>query len=157
MKPFLLILVCAFGLIGAGCTTTDPLARFYQPYQGAQQNWPVEPGCFITQTDGLMFFHGLPAVPYVIIGRFDRANLPPSKLAASARVHGANAVCLVEQQITGMQTDPGMILFGKGVAAQLPGNSHAVSSTIASAYLLCVEGITNSTKPVKTYQSTIRH
>jgi len=48
-----------------------------------------------------------------------------------------------------MQTDPGMVLFGRGVAVPLPGNSHAVSRTIAHAYLIHVEGLANNPESVK--------
>jgi hypothetical protein len=135
-------------ILFTGCVS-DPLARFYQPYSGEQQKWPVASGTFSNTRDEIIFYHGLPDKPYTVIGRYDRANLPPAKLAASAKANGANAVCLAEQEINTMQTDPGMVLFGSGVAVPLPGNSHAVSSTIAHAYLIHVEGVAKNPESVK--------
>ena len=147
--PFMLFFVIFF----IGCAS-DPLARFYQPYSGEQQKWPVAPGTFSTTRDEIIFYHGLPDKPYTVIGRYDRANLPPTKLAASAKANGANAVCLMEQEINAMQTDPGMVLFGRGVAVPLPGSGHAVSSTIAHAYLIRVEGLTDTSELIKSTNVT---
>jgi hypothetical protein len=119
-----------------GCVTNDPLARFYQPYTGAQQSWPVAPGGFTTEVEGMIFYHGTPDVPYTIIGRLVQPNLRPATIAVSARFHGANAVMLAEQQINGLKTDPGVMLFGNGFAVQTEGQTKAVSRTLSQAYLI---------------------
>ena len=128
----LLLLIC---LISAGCETA-PLEQFYEPYHGSQQNWPVAPGGFTTQVRGMTVYHGLPDVPYSVIGRLSRANIPLGRLVDAAQYYGANAVLLSEQQINGLQTDPGVTLFGNGFAIQTPGNTKTVTRTITYAYLI---------------------
>jgi hypothetical protein len=123
-------------LLVTGCATKDPLARFYQPYQGISTNYPVGPGSYVTEKDGITIYHSLPPAPYTILGRFDRPNLPANKLARSAKFHQADAVFLSEYDVTGLRTDHGMLLWGNGIAAQTPTTTIPVSKTIAHAYLI---------------------
>ena len=134
-KFFLFVSLTAL-LLAIGCATKDPLARFYQPYQGINTNCPVGPGSYVTEKDGITIYHGLPPTPYTILGRFDRPNLPAYKLARSAKFHQADAVFLSEYDVTGLRTDHGMLLWGNGIAAQTPTTTIPVSKTITHAYLI---------------------
>jgi len=130
-------------LIFTGCASNpDPLARFYQAYRGSNTNCPVGSSCYITEKNGITIYHGLPTVPYTIIGRFDRPNLPAYKLARSARFHHANAVFLSEYDVAGMRTENRVLLWGNGIAVQTPSTTIPVTRTIAHAYLIHVEGLT---------------
>ena len=92
----------------------DPLARCYQPYAGQQDKWPTQPDGFIIKTDGIVFYHGLPPEPHVIVGGFAEPDLPPKKLAASAKVHGADAVLLYAKEVTVMKTQHGISIGHHG-------------------------------------------
>ena len=131
--------ICFFLAVLTGCSTTptkDPLARFYQSYTGEQKAWPTSPAGYISKTDGMDFYHGLPPRSYQIIGRFVRRNLPARKLAISARVHGANAVCLEEHDITGIKEENGILLWGNGIAVSTPEATMSDVKTGAHAFLI---------------------
>ena len=123
-------------LAGCGTPSGDPLAQYYQPYEGSQTNWPTGAGSFVTDRYGVIFYHGLPNFPYTIVGRYDHPNLPLDKLAVSARLHGVQSVCLSEQQITEIHQDPSVAFGGSHVAAEIPGNTYVEPHQRATAYLI---------------------
>jgi hypothetical protein len=140
-------------LLLAGCgtpdaTPSDPLAQFYQPYEGSQTNWPTGPGSFVTDRYGVVFYHGLPNFPYAIVGRYDRQNLPLNKLAVSARLHGVQSVCLSEQEITEIHQDPSVAFGGTRVTAYVPGNTYVEPHQRATAYLIKPLNPADFTPPV---------
>ena len=129
-------------IVLAGCfTPKDPVAHFYQPYQGKQQNWPTSEGGFVSTFKGVTIYHGVPPMPYTIIGRYSHPNLRPDELAGAARFHHADAVLLSEQEITAFQTDNG-VTFGNGrVAFTTPSTTTSVTKTKAIAYLISTNGV----------------
>jgi hypothetical protein len=132
----ILVGFCMLAVIVTSCATKDPLARFYQSYSGEQKAWPTDSSGFVSQTDGINFYHGLPPRSYQVIGRFDRPNLPSRKLAISARIHGANAVCLEEHDITGIKQENGVLLWGNGIAVKSPTTTMPEVKTVAHAFLI---------------------
>jgi hypothetical protein len=134
--PFLVLL--------AGCgtpdTPRDPLAQFYQPYEGLQTNWPTGVGSFITDRYGVIFYHGLPTFPYTVVGRYERPNLPLNKLAESASFHGVQSVCLSEQPLLAIHQDKsitGVIANGHfATAIDRPGDTYMTTHVQATAYLI---------------------
>jgi hypothetical protein len=133
-------LLCLSLLFVTGCATTDPLERFYQAYNGDQQEWPTSPGTFVSDVDGIRFYHGAPQHSYRIIGRISRPNINPHKLAQCAIFHRANAVCLMEREFIGTKTDNGVLLFGKGWAVNTPQTTRPEMETITHAYLIQIDG-----------------
>jgi hypothetical protein len=127
-------------LLLAGCGTnagTDPLAQFYQPYQGSQTNWPTGPGSFVTDRFGVVFYHGPPNFPYTIVGRYDRPNLPLNKLAVSAQLHGVQSIYLSDEgQITEIHQNPSVAFGGSHVVTAIPGNTYVERHQLATAYLI---------------------
>jgi len=119
-----------------GCATKDPLARFYQSYTGEQKAWPTGPAGFVSEVDGILFYHGLPPRPYQIIGRFDQRKLSLHKLAVSAKMHGANAVCMEEHDITGIKEDNGALLWSDGNAVNAPKTTRPSVKIVPYAYLI---------------------
>jgi hypothetical protein len=123
----------------AGCDTTtpqDPLAQFYQPYQGAQTNWPTGTGSFVTDRYGVVFYYGLPTFHYTIVGRYAHPNLPLNKLADSARFHGVESVCLAEQQFMGIHQNPSVAFARAGVLTDIPGDTYLQPHSQVTAYLI---------------------
>jgi hypothetical protein len=135
-------------LLMAGCQS-DTLGHFYQSYQGPQTNWPTGPAGFVSTAKGIPFYHGLPPVPYAIIGRYDRANLPVRRLASSAKYHHANAIFLTEKDVLAMETAPGVMLFGRGVAFQTPTSTYETTHHFAYAYLITTNTSSSGFTPPK--------
>jgi hypothetical protein len=70
------------------------------------------------------------------VNGYDRPNLPLHKLVVSARVHGADAICLEEHDITGIKEDHGILLWGNGIAVSTPSTAMPEVKTVAHAYLI---------------------
>lgn len=152
--------VCLFGLLmSAGCDHLAPagnLGRYYQPYTGPQTNWPVSSngGAFVTTFKGMPIYHGLPPMPYSIIGRMDRPNIPLFRLVACARYHKANAIFMSEQEVMEYHTDNGVTFGNNHVAFTTPSHTRAESRTEGTAYLIQIVGqpipeLPTPSKPVK--------
>jgi hypothetical protein len=127
----------------AGCQTpagTDPLGQFYEAYRGTQSAWPTAPASFVTDRYGVVFYHGLPNFPYVIVGRYDRPNLPLDRLAASAEIHGVNSICLSEQSLLAIHQDANTasVVAGNHFAHAIdqPGDIYLAPHTSTYAYLI---------------------
>ena len=135
-----LLLLCTTGLLAL--TACDHLsrdgnaARFYQPYTGGQDKWPVGQGSFVTTYSGMTIYHGLPPVPYTVLGRMDRADIPLFRVVAYAKHHGANAIFLSEQSVEQVQTDHGVMLFGNGFGVQTPSSTRVTHRTEGTAFLI---------------------
>ena len=123
-----------------GCDHLAPAgnaAKFYQPFVGIQTNWPVSSsGSFITVYKGMTIYHGLPPVPYTIMGRFDRPNIPLFRVVKCAKYYHADAVLMSEQTITELQTEHGVTFGNNRIAFTTPSTTRAVTDTEATAYLI---------------------
>lgn len=142
MKTPLLLLVCAFGLFGTGCV--DHLARYYQAATIPIPGPVATNGTFVTYSEGMTIYHGLPPVPYYILGRFDRP-IKIDRLPGAARYYGADFIFIDEHNTDVIVNDPGLMFFNQNVAISAPGNSHVESRLSGCAYL----ATTNATKRTK--------
>jgi hypothetical protein len=91
MKFPRLILPLLSVVLLTGCTHST-----YTPYVGAQQDWRTAPGGFAETIEGMPVYHGLPPVPYDIVGAVEldgyELSHPLRKAVEEARAHGGNAV-----------------------------------------------------------------
>ena len=140
MKMIPFILVFASSLILTGCDHLAPAGnatKFYQPFTGTQTDWPVSSsGSFVTAYKGVTIYHGLPPVPYTVMGRFDRPNIPLFRLVKCAKYYHADAIFMSEQAITEFQTQHGVTLGNNHIAITTPSTTRSVSATEATAYLI---------------------
>ena len=139
---FSLLFIVSMGLL-TGC---DHLAadgnatKFYQPFVG-KQNWPISSnGSFVTTYDKFPIYHGPPAVPYKVLGRFDRPNIPLFRVVACARYHQANAIMMVEHDVLQTTTDNGVTIFKNGFAWETPSHTKSEIRTQGTAYCIVIEG-----------------
>lgn len=141
-----LLTACAFGLLGLATTSCDHMAsdgnatKFYMPYAGTQTNWPTANGSFVTQYDGMTIYHGLPPKPYIILGRFDRSDIPNFRLVKCARTQQATAIFIAEHNVTEAQYDSGVTLYGRNVSYTTPGHVHTVEKLQGIPYLIQIIG-----------------
>lgn len=54
-----------------GCANAD-----FTPYVGAQQNWPIAGGAFVSNRYIVPAYYGLPPGPYVALGYLDATTAP---------------------------------------------------------------------------------
>ena len=70
LKNFSSLLVAA--LLVSGCAFGD-----FIPYSGQQQNWPTQPGSFVTTKYVIQaFIHSWPDRPYAVLGYLDATTAP---------------------------------------------------------------------------------
>jgi hypothetical protein len=90
-----------FAVVLSGCAIGD-----FTPYSGQQQNWPTQPGAFVSTKYAIpAYIHSWPDRPYVVLGYLDATTAPirrwaggPVAFAAQrAKELGADAI-IVEQQ-----------------------------------------------------------
>lgn len=138
--PRLLVILGTSTLL-AGCLP-DRLApdgnagKFYQRYEGVQTNWPTANGAYVTQQGRFTVIHGQPSKPYIILGRFDRPNIPMFRVARVARQQGADAIMLAEEQFIQHRIQPGMIFASGGIVGATATTSRDERRTDATAYLI---------------------
>ena len=134
-----LLLLCLSGLFLTGCdhfAADGNLTRYYQPYTGMQKDWPTSPGSFVTTENGMTIYHSYPPLPYAIIGRFDRPDIPLFRVISMARYQHANAILLTEETVTDFRTDNGITFGNARVAITTPSTTRSVSRVSATAYLI---------------------
>jgi hypothetical protein len=81
MKSRLLVFLFAFVLFG--CATAD----FHQ-YTGAQQNWPIASGTFVSTKYDVPAYFGPPDRPYIVLGSLDVTTGPPGGNLATREEDG---------------------------------------------------------------------
>ena len=95
---FLLVTLALVAML-SGCATSD----FHQ-YTGAQQNWPIASGAFVTTKYDVPAYYGPPDRPYTVLGSLDATTVrgigqdESSAVQDAARVAkrmGANAVIVI--------------------------------------------------------------
>lgn len=66
-----LILITTLSLIAmlTGCTSTE-----FTPYAGAQQNWPIASGAFVSNKYVIPVYQGPPPRPYIVLGYIEAAT-----------------------------------------------------------------------------------
>jgi hypothetical protein len=94
--PFCSILAAAALL---GCAWGD-----FTPYSGQQQNWPMQPGAFVTTQYAIpVYMHSYPNRPYNVIGYLDATTAPIRRrgvvafAAQKAKELGADAIIVLQQ------------------------------------------------------------
>ena len=142
MKMLNVITILAAAILITGClpdrlSPTGNAAKFYQPYNGEQGNWPINSqGSFTSTYGGMTIYHGPPNVPYTVLGRFDRSNIPIFRLVKCARHYRADAIFMSEQIITAYETQHGVTFGNQNVAITTPSTIKPVSATERTAYLI---------------------
>ena len=156
-----LALVGLSGLLLAGCdhlASDGNATKFYQPYSSTRTNWPTAPeGGFVTSYDKFPIYHGYPPVPYHVLGRFDRPNIPLFRVVACARYHQANAIMLMEQDVMQYTTDNGIAFGNSHVAFQTPSHTKAEMRTQGTAYCIVIEGQPVPPAPKPVQPTTLHH
>ena len=66
---FLLVTLALVAML-SGCATSD----FHQ-YTGAQQNWPIASGAFVTTKYDVPAYYGPPDRPYIVLGSLDATTV----------------------------------------------------------------------------------
>jgi hypothetical protein len=94
---FLAVLLAS--LLVSGCAIGD-----FTPYSGQQQNWPTQPGSFVTTKYIIpVYVHSWPNRPYNVLGYLDATTAPirrrgaVSFAARRAKEFGADAIIVMEQ------------------------------------------------------------
>jgi hypothetical protein len=66
-------------LLVSGCAFGD-----FMPYSGQQQNWPTQPGSFVTSKYGIpAYIHSWPDRPYTVLGYLDATTAPIRRRGAT--------------------------------------------------------------------------
>lgn len=140
------ILPILFILTVAGCATKspDPLDDKYEVYQGVQQDWPTASAAFVSTDKGVIFYHGLPPRPYIVLARYSEPDLDPDDLARSAIYRKADAVCLVEHEMAWYKTNNGITLGNARVSITTPSTTTEEERKTAIAYLIRFTSTTNA-------------
>ena len=139
-----LILITIITLLGTGCA--DHLTRYYQPTVKPLPG-PVATGStFVTYADGMPIYHGLPPMPYYILGRFDRF-IKLDRLPAAARFYGADFIFIEERAVDYTVSQPGVLLYNQHLAVQTPGRSRTETQLTGLAYLATTNPPTKGTTP----------
>lgn len=134
--------ICAFGLLALTGCLPDRLApdgnagKFYQPYEGVQTNWSTAGGAYVTTYGKWKLFHGLPPRPYIILGRFDRPNIPIFRVCRVANQQHADAIMLAEEEFIQHSFQPGIVFAGNGIAGSTAWTSEDNKRIRATAYLI---------------------
>ena len=97
LKNFFPMLLAS--LLVSGCAIGD-----FTPYSGQQQNWPTQPGSFVTTKYVIpAYIHSWPNRPYTVLGYLDATTAPirrrgaVSFAARRAKEFGADAIIVMEQ------------------------------------------------------------
>ena len=139
MKPLSQISLATLSLAAlclTGCGTCDFIA-----YRGQQEDWPVSPGTLAKTYNGITIFHGLPDVPYEIIGQITCKDAGDNQLCWFAKAHQADAVIITARNLTtgGAMTIPGaQTTYAYGNAyhtTAMPSFAVPITHTTATAYL----------------------
>ena len=69
MKRLILITTLSLIAMLTGCTSTE-----FTPYAGAQQNWPISSGAFVSNKYVLPVYQGPPPRPYIVLGYIEAAT-----------------------------------------------------------------------------------
>jgi hypothetical protein len=135
----LALLLCIFALVGCLPDRIAPdgnAAKFYQRYEGAQTNWPTAASAYMSRQGKFPVIHGLPAKPYIILGRFDRPNIPLFRVARVANQQHADAILLAEESFIEHRIQPGLIIGNANLVGSTPWTSRDMRKLDATAYLI---------------------
>jgi len=128
MKPVKkLSMLCIAAAVFSGCAAAD-----FTPYSGLQQNWPTQPGGFVSMKYVIpAYIYSWPSNPYVILGYLDARTAPIRRrgvvafAARRARRLGADAIIVMQQG----QEFPATVSNGSAFSA---GNAHRRRFTVTT-------------------------
>jgi hypothetical protein len=130
LNNFLMLSVAA--LLISGCAFGD-----FTPYSGQQQNWPTQPGSFVTAKYVIpAYIHSWPNRPYTVLGYLDATTAPirrrgaVSFAARRAKEFGADAIIVMEQG----QEYAGSISNGSAFTSGNLYNNGFTASTIGTGF-----------------------
>jgi hypothetical protein len=100
MKPVKnLSMLCIVAAVFSGCAAAD-----FTPYSGLQQNWPTQPGGFVSMNYVIpVYIYSWPSHPYIILGYLDARTAPIRRrgvlafAARRAKKLGADAIIVMQQ------------------------------------------------------------
>src|SRR6266481_1862215 len=88
-----------FAVVLSGCAIGD-----FTPYSGQQQNWPTQPGAFVSTKYVIpAYIHSWPDRPYIVLGYLDATTAPIRRrgvvafAARRAKELGADAIIVMQQ------------------------------------------------------------
>jgi len=97
LKNFLTLLFAT--IFCSGCAIGD-----FTPYSGQQQNWPTQPGSFVSTKYVIpAYIHSWPDRPYLVLGYLDATTAPIRRRGAvafatrRAKELGADAIVVMQQ------------------------------------------------------------
>ena len=95
----LLAIVALATLLFSGCAIGD-----FTSYSGQQQNWPTQPGSFVSTKYVIpAYIHSWPDRPYIVLGYLDATTAPIRRrgtvafAARRAKESGADAIIVMQQ------------------------------------------------------------
>ena len=141
MKMLNSFLIAVAAMLLTGClpdrlSPTGNAAKFYQPYEGMQTNWPTADSVYVTRKSGFTIYHGYPPYSYTVLGRFDRPNIPLFRVIKCARHFNADAIILSEEPFIEQRLQPGLIIGNPNLVGSTPWTSRSVKRLDATAYLI---------------------
>jgi hypothetical protein len=109
--------------------------RYFTPYRGAQQNWPVATGAFVDNKYAVPVFFGSPSRPYDVLGYLNAETAPVRSrrgaviafMARRAQELGGNGLIVLgtSRQYTGSVSTGSVTgnVYGQGFTATSFGTS----------------------------------
>lgn len=94
-----LSMLCIAAAVFSGCAIAD-----FTAYSGRQQNWPNQPGAFVSTNYVIpAYIHSWPSRPYIVLGYLDATTAPIRRrgvvafAARRAKELGADAIIVMQQ------------------------------------------------------------
>ena len=129
-------------LLVSGCAFGD-----FTPYSGQQQNWPTQPGSFVTTKYVIpAYIHSWPDRPYIVLGYLDATTAPIRPFAARrAKEFGADAIIVMEQgqeyagSISNSSAFTSANIYNKGFTATTTGTGFSAPLFFGKAQVFAIK------------------
>ena len=145
--PLLLAIVTLTTLLFSGCAIGD-----FTSYSGQQQNWPTQPGSFVSTNYVIpAYVHSWPDRPYIVLGYLDATTAPIRRrgvVAFAARIAkelGADAIIVMQQgqeyagSISSGSAYTSGFLYNRGFAATTTGTAFSAPLFLGKAQVLAIK------------------
>jgi hypothetical protein len=145
LKSFSSMLLAA--LLVSGCAIGD-----FTPYSGQQQNWPTQPGSFVSTKYVIpAYIYSWPDRPYIVLGYLDATTAPIRRRGAvafaarRAKELGADAIVVMQQgqeyagTISNSSAFTSGNFYGTGFTATTTGTGFSAPLFFGKAQVLAIK------------------
>jgi hypothetical protein len=147
MGPLHFAIVALTTLFFSGCAIGD-----FTSYSGQQQNWPTQPGSFVSTNYVIpAYVHSWPDRPYIVLGYLDATTAPIRRrgvvafAARRAKELGADAIIVMQQgqeyagSINSGSAYTSGVLYNSGFTAATTGTGFSAPLFLGKAEVLAIK------------------